>query len=154
METIIKLNSQVAGKDKIARLLQYACRTAWDSLNSKNDSQIEFIHQLKTLENLLSNFRKCKLIIFLSNFITERLFFSIAIREERRGILWHFKIYSLQQCMDRFHINRYKNIASYFSLHWSHCVACSKWTPQKHWHSQMDTSIKSILAAIAYNEYC
>lgn len=75
METIIKLNSQVAGKDKIARLLQYSCRAAWDSLNSKNDIQFEFIHQLKTLENLLSNFRKCKVIIFLSEFITERLIF-------------------------------------------------------------------------------
>lgn len=60
METIIKLNSQVAGKDKIARLLQYSCRALWDSLSTKNEAQFYFIHQLKTLENLLSNFRKCK----------------------------------------------------------------------------------------------
>lgn len=88
METIIKLNSQVAGKDKIARLLQYSCRAAWDSLDGKNDNQFEFIHQLKTLENLLSSFRKCKMIMFLSEFIAERLnifyfIFSIAIWEER-----------------------------------------------------------------------
>lgn len=60
MDVVIKLNSQVAGKDKVARLLQYTCRTLWDSLNQKNEVQLAFIHQLKSLEYLLSSFRKCK----------------------------------------------------------------------------------------------
>jgi peroxin-11B len=63
MEYFISLNSQVAGKDKIARLLQYSCRAIWDSLNSKNEAQLALVHQLKTLENLLSSFRKCTKII-------------------------------------------------------------------------------------------
>lgn len=60
MELVIKLNSQVAGKDKIARLLQYSCRAAWDSLNAKEDAQQKIIHQLKSLEFILSSFRKRK----------------------------------------------------------------------------------------------
>lgn len=58
MDTIIKLNSQVAGKDKVARLLQYSCRTLWDSLNQKNEAQVALISQLKNLEYILSSFRK------------------------------------------------------------------------------------------------
>lgn len=61
MDLIIKLNSQVAGKDKTARLLQYSCRALWDSLNAKNDAHLVFIHQLKSLEYILSSFRKRKL---------------------------------------------------------------------------------------------
>lgn len=66
MEYFISLNNNVGGKDKIARLLQYSCRAAWDSLNSKNDAQFMLIQQLKTLENLLSSFRKCMKKKFLS----------------------------------------------------------------------------------------
>lgn len=57
MDIFIKLNSEVNGKDKLARLLQYSCRAAWDSLNAKDDV---IVHKLKTLEFLLSSFRKCK----------------------------------------------------------------------------------------------
>lgn len=60
MDIIIKLNSEVAGKDKVARLIQYSCRALWDSLNAKNDGHLVFIHQLKSLEYILSSFRKCK----------------------------------------------------------------------------------------------
>lgn len=62
MDLIIKLNSETAGKDKLARLLQYSCRAAWDSLGVKNEAHQALIHQLKTLEYLLSSFRKRKLI--------------------------------------------------------------------------------------------
>lgn len=62
MDLIIKLNSETAGKDKLARLLQYSCRAIWDSLNVKNEAQLVYIHQLKSLEYLLSSFRKRKLI--------------------------------------------------------------------------------------------
>ncbi|KAG5674600.1 hypothetical protein PVAND_004554 [Polypedilum vanderplanki] len=58
MDIVIKLNSQVAGKDKVARLIQYSCRALWDSLNQKDESQIALIHQLKNLEFILSSFRK------------------------------------------------------------------------------------------------
>ena len=60
MDFYINLNNQTQGKDKIARLIQYSCRALWDSLNSKDDAQLVLIQQLKTLENLLSSFRKCK----------------------------------------------------------------------------------------------
>lgn len=62
MDLIIKLNSETAGKDKLARLLQYSCRAAWDSLGAKNEAHLALINQLKTLEYLLSSFRKRKLI--------------------------------------------------------------------------------------------
>lgn len=60
MDIFIKLNSEVGGKDKIARLLQYSCRAFWDSLDARKRSNTYLIHELKTLENLLSSFRKCK----------------------------------------------------------------------------------------------
>lgn len=63
MDIFIKLNSQTAGKDKVARLLQYSCRAAWDSLSSKTDAQLALQHQLKSLEFILSSFRKRKLMI-------------------------------------------------------------------------------------------
>lgn len=70
MELLIKLNSQAAGKDKIARLLQYSCRAAWDSLPKSQNyySYFELINDLKTIENLLSNFRKCKKFRLINNF--------------------------------------------------------------------------------------
>lgn len=60
MDLYFKLNAEVAGKDKIARLLQYSCRALWDSLNAKNEAHLVLIHQLKSLENVLSLFRKSK----------------------------------------------------------------------------------------------
>lgn len=57
---MIKINSEVAGKDKIARLIQYGCRALWDSLNAKDDAQLLLVSQLKSLEYILSSFRKCK----------------------------------------------------------------------------------------------
>lgn len=60
MDIFVKLNAEVAGKDKVARLLQYSCRTFWDSLDTQKRSNIFLIHKLKTLENLLSSFRKRK----------------------------------------------------------------------------------------------
>lgn len=67
MDLIIKLNSEVAGKDKLARLIQYSCRAIWDSLNAKNDAHLALIHQLKSLEYSLSSFRKRKSRLFLSD---------------------------------------------------------------------------------------
>jgi peroxin-11B len=66
MDLIIKLNSEVAGKDKLARLIQYASRALWDSLDAKNDNHASLIHQLKSLEYILSSFRKCKSLVILS----------------------------------------------------------------------------------------
>lgn len=60
MDVFIKLNSEVAGNDKLARLLQYSCRAAWDSLNAKDEGVQFIVHKLKTLEFLLSSFRKRK----------------------------------------------------------------------------------------------
>lgn len=60
MDLLIKLNSDVAGKDKFARLLQYSSKAVWDSLNAKDEAQLVAIHKLKSLEYLLSSFRKRK----------------------------------------------------------------------------------------------
>lgn len=60
MDVVIKLNQSVAGKDKLARLVQYSCRALWDSLNAKDEAQSLFIHKLKSLEFILSSFRKCE----------------------------------------------------------------------------------------------
>lgn len=63
MEFVIKLNSDVAGKDKVARLLQYSTKAIYDSLNAKEEAQLIFIHKLKSLEFLLSSFRKRKCLL-------------------------------------------------------------------------------------------
>lgn len=60
MDIVIKLNSEVNGKDKVARLVQYGCRAVYDSLNAKDEAHLLFIHKLKSLEFVLSSFRKRK----------------------------------------------------------------------------------------------
>lgn len=40
-----------------SRLAQYACRALWDSLPT-NDAHGEYVHRLKSLEYILSSFRK------------------------------------------------------------------------------------------------
>lgn len=43
------------------RLVQYACRMIWDSLDSSNNKQVDnkdLIDRLKNLESILSQFRK------------------------------------------------------------------------------------------------
>lgn len=71
MDLVIKINSEVAGKDKVARLLQYSSKAVYNSLNAKEDAQLVLIHKLKSLEYLLSSFRKRKYFksyaIFLSD---------------------------------------------------------------------------------------
>uniref|UniRef100_A0A1L8DVM9 Putative peroxisomal bioproteinsis protein peroxin n=1 Tax=Nyssomyia neivai TaxID=330878 RepID=A0A1L8DVM9_9DIPT len=57
METLIRLNSQTAGRDKTARLIQYLCKAVWDTLES-NDTNSHLINQLRTFELSLSTFRK------------------------------------------------------------------------------------------------
>lgn len=55
MDTLVKLNSQTAGRDKIARLLQYLSRVLWNRLQSSNKDTAAGI---KNLEYQLSTFRK------------------------------------------------------------------------------------------------
>jgi peroxin-11B len=69
MDLYIKLNAEVAGKDKIARLIQYSCRALWDSLDAKNDAHLALIHQLKQVEFILSSFRKRKIRLRQNLFI-------------------------------------------------------------------------------------
>ncbi|XP_035210555.1 peroxisomal membrane protein 11A-like [Stegodyphus dumicola] len=57
MDTIIKLNNQSSGRDKIFRLVQYSSRLIWASLENKNSDK-ELINQLKNLEYSLSTGRK------------------------------------------------------------------------------------------------
>lgn len=56
MDTIIKLNSQTVGKDKIARFCQYSCRAAWASKTGPDAA--DTIALLKHIESTLSSFRK------------------------------------------------------------------------------------------------
>ncbi|CAG9862037.1 unnamed protein product [Phyllotreta striolata] len=54
MDQIIKLNNQTAGRDKIARLLQYLSRLLWHNLDKNKNAVLG----LKNLEFQLSTFRK------------------------------------------------------------------------------------------------
>ncbi|KAK4883810.1 hypothetical protein RN001_000081 [Aquatica leii] len=55
MDTFINLNNQTAGRDRIARLLQYLSRFMWYRLEQYNKNGV---HNLKRLEYQLSTFRK------------------------------------------------------------------------------------------------
>ncbi|XP_065167105.1 peroxisomal membrane protein 11B [Atheta coriaria] len=55
MEVLIKLNTQTAGRDKIARLLQYLSRLLWHRLKQSHCGGVD---NLKNLEYQLSTFRK------------------------------------------------------------------------------------------------
>ncbi|GAB0088490.1 peroxisomal membrane protein 11B [Sergentomyia squamirostris] len=57
MEVLIRLNSQSAGRDKTARLIQYLCKTIWNTLEAK-EINTNLIDQLRTFELSLSTFRK------------------------------------------------------------------------------------------------
>lgn len=55
MNALVKINNQTAGRDKIARLLQYLSRFLWHRLQQSNK---EGVVGLKNLEFQLSTFRK------------------------------------------------------------------------------------------------
>ncbi|KAK5648778.1 hypothetical protein RI129_003670 [Pyrocoelia pectoralis] len=55
MESLIKLNNQTAGRDKIARLAQYLSRLLWYRFEYYQKGGV---HNLKALEYQLSTFRK------------------------------------------------------------------------------------------------
>ncbi|RZC42706.1 peroxisomal membrane protein 11B [Asbolus verrucosus] len=55
MDTLVKLNNQTAGRDKIARLVQYLSRVLWHRLRHSNKDQV---NAFKNLEFQLSTFRK------------------------------------------------------------------------------------------------
>ncbi|EDW77115.1 uncharacterized protein Dwil_GK22099 [Drosophila willistoni] len=57
MDKWVQLNNQAAGRDKIARLIQYASRALWDSLESTNSTPA-LVDNFKTVEYILSTFRK------------------------------------------------------------------------------------------------
>uniref|UniRef100_A0A1A9W2E5 Peroxisomal membrane protein 11B n=1 Tax=Glossina brevipalpis TaxID=37001 RepID=A0A1A9W2E5_9MUSC len=57
MDKWVQLNSQTIGRDKIARLLQYASRAFWDSLEAA-DLHPAMVENFKSLEYILSTFRK------------------------------------------------------------------------------------------------
>ncbi|XP_064551784.1 peroxisomal membrane protein 11B [Drosophila montana] len=57
MEKWVQLNNQAAGRDKIARLIQYASRAMWDSLETSNGHPA-LVDNFKTIEYILSTFRK------------------------------------------------------------------------------------------------
>ncbi|XP_055917599.1 peroxisomal membrane protein 11B-like [Eupeodes corollae] len=57
MDKWVALNSQTGWKDKVARLIQYLSRAIWDFLESR-DSNPAVADQFKTLEYILSSFRK------------------------------------------------------------------------------------------------
>lgn len=57
METIIKLNNQAAGRDKLARILQYGSRALWYYMQQKKLNH-QTIEKLRALEYTFSSFRK------------------------------------------------------------------------------------------------
>lgn len=59
MDKWVALNNSAAGRDKIARLLQYLSRAAWHNVETSN-GDMGVVDTFKTLEYILSTFRKCK----------------------------------------------------------------------------------------------
>ncbi|XP_072942796.1 peroxisomal membrane protein 11B [Epargyreus clarus] len=57
MDILIKVNNQSNGRDKLARLIQYASRLVWHQLESRNANKYS-VDRIKSLENTLSSFRK------------------------------------------------------------------------------------------------
>ncbi|KAJ1531038.1 hypothetical protein ONE63_005868 [Megalurothrips usitatus] len=57
MEAIIKLNNQAAGRDKLARILQYGSRALWYYMQQKKLNH-QTIEKLRALEYTFSSFRK------------------------------------------------------------------------------------------------
>lgn len=57
MDKVIKFNNQTAGRDKLARLLQYSFRAGWHYMEQRNGSR-QSVDTLKSLEYSLSTFRK------------------------------------------------------------------------------------------------
>ncbi|CAK1552976.1 unnamed protein product [Leptosia nina] len=57
MEIVININNQSNGRDKLARLIQYASRLVWHQLERRNANKYS-IDRIKSLENNLSSFRK------------------------------------------------------------------------------------------------
>ncbi|XP_034246073.1 peroxisomal membrane protein 11B isoform X1 [Thrips palmi] len=57
METLIKLNNQAAGRDKMARILQYGSRALWFYMQQKKMNH-QTIEKLRALEFTFSSFRK------------------------------------------------------------------------------------------------
>ncbi|XP_053962706.1 peroxisomal membrane protein 11B [Anastrepha ludens] len=53
----VQLNSQTAGRDKVARLIQYTSRALWDLLENA-DMSPALADSFKTVEYILSTFRK------------------------------------------------------------------------------------------------
>uniref|UniRef100_A0A1B6E369 Peroxisomal membrane protein 11B n=2 Tax=Clastoptera arizonana TaxID=38151 RepID=A0A1B6E369_9HEMI len=72
MDKIVKLNNQTAGRDKLARLIQYASRFAWYYIQ-RNKSNQKSVDTLKSLEFTFSTFRK---LLRLGRF-TESLYASL-----------------------------------------------------------------------------
>ncbi|XP_038211123.1 peroxisomal membrane protein 11B [Zerene cesonia] len=57
MDIVIKINNQSNGRDKLARLIQYASRLVWHQLERRNANKYS-IDRIKSLESNLSTFRK------------------------------------------------------------------------------------------------
>ncbi|XP_047503696.1 peroxisomal membrane protein 11B [Pieris napi] len=57
MDVLLNVNNQSNGRDKLARLVQYASRLVWHQLEKKHANKYS-IERIKGLENNLSSFRK------------------------------------------------------------------------------------------------
>ncbi|XP_075216010.1 peroxisomal biogenesis factor 11ab isoform X3 [Lycorma delicatula] len=57
METIVKLNNQTLGRDKLARLIQYLSRVVWHYMEQRNANK-KSVEKLKQIEYTFSTFRK------------------------------------------------------------------------------------------------
>ena len=58
MDTVLKLNEQTAGRDRIVRLMQYGSRAYWYYAQNVRTTQ-HSAEILRSLEYTFSSFRKC-----------------------------------------------------------------------------------------------
>lgn len=79
MDKWVQLNNQAAGRDKIARLIQYAARAMWDSLES-NNCHPALVDNFKTVEYILSTFRKCKTHCFYFHIIYKIILIKLSLQ--------------------------------------------------------------------------
>lgn len=80
MDKLVQLNNQAAGRDKIARLIQYSSRALWDALE-KTHTNPNLVHQFKTIEYILSTFRKRKYFLWIFPLDVQQICFQFSDSE-------------------------------------------------------------------------
>lgn len=123
------------------RLIQYSCRALWDSFQAHSWNSA-LIDKLKTLEYLLSSFRKCscpirkqiiKMFHLMLIFGIFRLHFcSTSLWKMYRSAICCPKKYPPHEHFATYHNNAEQNRSSPISICRSHNLVITQWPDQSH----------------------